>query len=245
MNIIRKNSPIILIVSGCVGIVMTGISVYKQTPKYLAYVEENPESGRSERFKRALRTFLPCILTGAGSAACFIGAHRIDVKRQAALASTLAATQGAYLNYKEKVAETLGEKAAEEVQEKIAEEKVKQNPAPAQAETYDYRIGEVLFLESETGQHFYATVEQVHQAEKRCFKDCGSNMFVSINEWFDAIDSPQLIHPRDGNDKGWNAEHPIDVTIKHFEERPGVITYVIDYLIPPDSKYSNLHGPIW
>lgn len=245
MNIIRKNSPIILIVSGCVGIVMTGISVYKQTPKYLAYVEENPESGRSERFKRALRTFLPCILTGAGSAACFIGAHRIDVKRQAALASTLAATQGAYLNYKEKVAETLGEKAATEVQEKIAEEKVKQNPAPAEAISHEYRAGEVLFLETETGQHFYSTMEIVRRAEKSCYKDCIGDYFVSMNSWFSCIDSPQLCNPRDGNEKGWNAEHPIDVIITPIEERPGLIVYHLDYIEPPDSKYSNLHGPIW
>lgn len=242
---LKMKSPALLIATGCVGIACTAYSVFKSTPKYLEYVEENPDMGKLERSKAIVRHFWPSMVIGAGSAACFIGAHTIDVRRQAVLASALGVSETALLEYKTAAEEALTENDVKKIEEKIAEKRSQDDPAPeSMAHEYEFRQGEVLFKEPTSGQHFWSTVETVRQAERDCLYDCMTGMFISVNEFFDKIDSPQLCHMDNGDNLGWNGEHPIKIqSMPIVQERPGVPVYHIYYQEPPTTQYSDLHGP--
>ncbi len=241
---LKLKSPTLLIATGCAGIVMTGISVFKRTPKYLEYVEKNPNMGKLERSKAILRHYWPSIAIGASSAACFIGAHTIDVRRQAAMAGALGMSETALLEYKNAAEEVLTENDVKKIEEKIAEKRKEEHPIPDEmVPEYEYRQGEVLFYEPTSGQHFWSTVETIRRAERDCLKDCMCDMFTSVRDFFDRIDSPQLCRFRDDEEIGWNAEHPIEVSYTVLEEKPGLIVYVLDYREPPTTQYADLHGP--
>ena len=242
---LKIKTPAILVGTGCAGIVFCAYSVFRETPKYLSYVEENPKMSKLERSRAILWHFWPSIAIGAGSAACFIGAHTIDIRRQAVLASALGISESALLEYKNAAEESLGENAVKKIEEKIAEKRTEEHPIPDEmVPQYEYRNGEVLFFEPTSGQHFWSTVETIRRAERECLKDCLGDMFVSVRDFFYEIDSPQLCRFSDDENIGWNAEHPIEVHYSVIEEKPGLLVYVLDYREPPTAEYASLHGPV-
>lgn len=243
---LKIKTPAILVGTGCAGIVFCAYSVFRETPKYLSYVEENPKMSNLERSKAIVRHFWPSIAIGVGSAACFIGAHTIDVRRQAVLASALGISESALLEYKSAAEESLGEGAVKKIEEKIAEKRTEENPIPDEmVPQYEYRNGEVLFFEPTSGQHFWSTVETIRRAERECLKMCLSDVFVSVRDFFDEIYSPQLCAFTDYDKIGWCAEHPIEVSYSVIEEKPGLLVYCLDYRVQPTAEYADYHNPVY
>jgi len=94
---IERESPTILTTLGITGIATTAIMAVRATPKALSLLEDE----RAERYRDESRRepvskidivkitwkcYIPATLVGIGTIACFIGAHSINLRRNAALA---------------------------------------------------------------------------------------------------------------------------------------------------------------
>lgn len=161
---LQKKSPEILIATGIVGMVVTTVMACKATTKAgevaevtkdaLDEIHEADEKGvtkagktyskkdtQEDLFKVYAHTavsyaklYAPAAIMGAASVTCILASHRIQKQRNAALATTLAATNKAFKDYRGRVVERFGEQVekelrynikAKEIEETITDEKGK------------------------------------------------------------------------------------------------------------------------
>lgn len=130
----QKNAPTILFAAGAVGVVATAVSAVKQTAKFqevLAKHEEGLETAsylldqNRDDYTQAdyeqdlmhvrihfcidtVKVWVPTVLLGAGTIACFAGAHHILSKRNAALAAAYNVLQESYDKYRQRVRDDQG-----------------------------------------------------------------------------------------------------------------------------------------
>ena len=123
-HFLKKHSSTILTVISAGGVVATTVLAVKATPKALQLIEaKKVEVGlqpdtplpTKEVVKATWKCYIPAATTGVLSATCIIGASRVNLRRNAALATAYKISETALSEYKEKVVETIGEKKAKEM----------------------------------------------------------------------------------------------------------------------------------
>jgi len=161
---LQKKSPEILIVTGVIGVVVTTVMACKATTKAgevaevtekaLDDIHEAEEKGITKAGKSYskkdsqtdlvqvytqaavsyAKLYTPAAIMGIASISCILMSHRIQRERNAALATTLAATTKSFNDYRSRVVEHFGEQVekelrynlkAQEIAETVTDEKGK------------------------------------------------------------------------------------------------------------------------
>ena len=101
---------------GIAGMITTTVLAVRSTPKALKLIEEKKkEEGvdkltPAETVKTAWKCYIPAMVLGATSVGCLVGASRVSLRRNAALATAYKLSETALTEYREQVVETIGEK---------------------------------------------------------------------------------------------------------------------------------------
>lgn len=132
-----KHSPGILTGIGIAGFISAIVLAVKATPKATARIaeaEEKKGSGltKKETIIAAAPAFVPTAVTAVGSAACILGASRINYVRNAELSTAYALSQAMLKKHEEIEAQEVGEEKAAEIREKVRHE-VAQEPKVQEA----------------------------------------------------------------------------------------------------------------
>lgn len=126
-----KHAPTIMV---GLGVILSGVAMYESSTSAVEVVEEYERVQKEEKreltkkekakiiFKKCWKAFLIWLI----SIGMFAGAHKISLKRQAALGAMYAVTMKDFKEYKDTVIETLGEKKAEKVEEDIAAKRIQE-----------------------------------------------------------------------------------------------------------------------
>lgn len=243
---VSKHSPEILTAVGIAGMITTTVLAVKATPKALKLIEEKKQEENKdeltavETVKTAWKPYVPAAVTGVVSTACLIGANSVHAKRNAALATAYKLTETAFAEYKEKVVETIGEKKEKTVHDNIAKDKIEQNPVAPTSVIVTER-GNTLCYDMLSDRYFKSDKGRI----ERCVNElnrrmtAGMEMYVSLNEFYDAIGLPQLPV---GDSMGWRVDKGlIDI---HYsaqltsDEEPCI---TIEHLIPPEYGFDKLY----
>lgn len=255
-----KHSPEILTGIGIAGMVGTTILAVKATPKALACIEAEkrrqnrklldeatkngddhcPQIDRLkpiEVVKACWKCYIPAAITCVTSATCLIGASSVHLRRNAAIATAYKLSETALSEYRDKVAETIGEKREQNIREKVAEEQVKKAPI-TNSEVVVTGNGDTRFLDTMSGRHFLSNVEKIKKAEnvlnKRMLHDITGT--ASLNEFYDEIGLPRTDV---GDILGWNTDNLIDMGVSAQVDDDGQPTIVLDYIIRPDYEFDT------
>lgn len=147
IKLVETHSTEILIGVGITGMIGAAVMAVKATPKAMKKIEEDHPDGYSKKdaVKSAWKFYVPAVALGACSAACIIGAERINLKKNAALATAYTLTEQFAKEYKQAAKEELGEDKEKDIQKRVAENRMKNNP-------YDESK---LILTPEKGAKFY------------------------------------------------------------------------------------------
>lgn len=224
----RKNSPVILTGLAIVGVISTAYSAYKAGPRAEKILEayrkdmkdchpNDKEAKRAvvgETVKKMIPVMAPPIIMGGTTIACVVGSHSVSSRRIAALSAAYSLSESTVKNLNSKMEEMLGEKKARAVKDAIMKDKLKETEKKDQKLLGDGNVyvpdnGYVLCKDLHTGRPFYSTAEKIKQAIVKCSFDVQQNMWVSLNDFYDEIDSPQLEHVPLGDDLGWNVDDTI------------------------------------
>lgn len=203
---LSKHSPEILTGIGIAGMVTTTVLAVKATPKALKLIEEvKKEKGTDdltalETVKTTWKCYIPAAVTGASSIACLIGASRVSLKRNAALATAYKLSETALSEYKEKVIETIGEKKERAVREKIDKDHVDKNPV-SKSEVIITKKGSTLMLDYYSGRYFESDIDQVNKAFNQLNGMLLRGDYVSLNDLYDELG---IDHTGTGEIVGWN-----------------------------------------
>lgn len=255
-RLVGKNLPEILTVIGIGGMIATTVLSSKATVKAVRLIEEEKdrrvhEAGKvisSDDYEKARtlrpvevvkvvwKVYIPTVTTGILSIACLIGATSENVKRKAALAAAYKLSETAFLDYKGKVRELLGEKKATEVQEKISQDKVAANPIQ-NTQVIVTGKGDSLCLDLASGRYFKSNIDWIKKVLNELNRKMLSEMYISLNEFYMSIG---LEPTTTGDELGWNIDNGfIDIKFGATLAADGTPCITLEYDLAPEYDYAK------
>ena len=234
VKFVRRNDTFIMTiiaVSAGVGSTLSAIgATIKATNKVKEYkeingIEDSEPLPLKDVAKISWHLYIPTIFLGASSVACIIGSHKLNDRRQAALASMYSITETAFKEYKEKVVETLGEKKAQVINEETQKELAKKHKYDERTVVFS-DFGETLFLDSYSGRYFKSDIEKIRKTQNalnhKILTTFGNN--ATVNELYSALGLDTIPV---GDELGWNSDKLIDLeftaAIQEETGRPYII----------------------
>lgn len=260
----KRNSPAILTGWAIVGVISTVYLAYKaglKADKILqqhredikACYPDDKEAKRSvtgETAKKIIPVIAPPLISGGTTIACIVGSHSVSSRRIAALSAAYSLSESTVKNLNNKMEEILGEKKARAIRDSIMKDKLKEDSEKDQKILSNGSLvipndGSVLCKDLYTGRLFYSNAEKIKQAIVKCSYDLMSDMYLSLNDFWEAIDSPQLEPTSMGNDFGWNIDDVHDgklpITLSALLINDNTPCLCIDYDIGLREDFRNLH----
>ena len=240
----RKHSPEIMIGLGIAGMCATTVLAVKATPKAMELIEEKQKKeekkklAKIEVIKETWRCYLPSAITGVLSISCLVLANKMYLKRHIAVATAYEITRTAFMDYKEKVIETIGEKKEMTIRDKIARDKVYKNPVSTK-EVFITSNGETLFYDTMSGRYFKSNIESIRKAVNDLNSRMMNEMYVSLNDFYYEIGLRQTDL---GDEMGWNLDDGLlDVEYStQFADDGSTPCIAISYGISPRYDFAKL-----
>lgn len=206
---IIKESPNILTAFSITGVVSTSILTGRGAIVAHLMLEEEAYKRKCEVkdietvdiIKIVWPVFLPAIISGGLTISSILGANHVHAKRNAALAGLYSFATEALREYQEKVVETIGEKKEEKIRDAIAQDTLNKNPLSERG--IIVANGDALFYDKLSGRYFKSTVEKIRKAQNDFNFDLLTEMFKSVNEWYDMIGLPDVDM---GAQQGWEVD---------------------------------------
>ncbi len=244
---IERESPAILTGLGITGIATTAILAVRATPKALDLLEEERAKRYQDESKREpiskidtikiiWKCYLPATLIGIGTAACFIGAHSINLRRNAALAGLYTVSEAALKEYQEKVIEVIGKNKEEKIHDAIVADRLIENPV-SKNEVIITGKGETLFFDTWSGRYFKSDMETVRRAQNNLNQKLlgGGTMYLPLNDLYEELGLENIDA---GNGIGWSFDYGmLDIKFNSKITDTGVPCIVVEYKIYPKQFY--------
>lgn len=260
----KKNSPVILTGLAIVGVISTAYAAYKAGPRADKILEAyrkdirdchpNDKEARmavvGETVKKMVPVVAPTIIMGGTTIACIIGSHSVSSRRIAALSAAYSLSETTVKNLNSKMEDMLGEKKARAIKDSIMKDKLKADSEKDKKILSDGQLvipndGTVLCKDLYSGRLFYSNAEKIKQAIAKCSYEIISDMYISLNDFYEAIDSPQLPRIPMGEDLGWNIDDTINgklpITLAALLTDDNKPCLCIDYDISVRDDFRNLH----
>lgn len=238
----KKHSPEILTGIGIAGMLTTVVLAVRATPKALRLIDEKkadiPEEeniSRIEAVKAAWKVYVPAVVTGILSTICLIGANSVNQRRNAAIAAAYSLSESALKEYREKVVETIGERKEQAIRDDIAKDRITENPV---REVIVSDRGSTLCYDSLSGRYFKSDIEKLRRIINDLNRRMRDEMFISLNDFYCAVDNPDLGPTKLGDMLGWNIDKGyIDLNFSSQLTTDGTPCLVLDYTVVPEYEY--------
>lgn len=244
-KLITDNSSGILTGVGVAGVVTTAYLTGKASFKAAEVIRDAEEKAGApygsmeldlkERTLLVWRLYVPASLTGTLTIAAIIGSNRVGTRRAAALATAYTISEKAFVDYKEKVIEKLGENKEREVRDEIAQERITKNPP---GEVIIIAGGDVLCYEAFSGRYFMSNMESIKKAMNDTNYIINNNFYASLSDFYKKLGLPTTSY---SEEVGWNSDNIIDIdfsTVLSEDERPCIS---IDFRVVPVRDYFRVH----
>lgn len=212
---ISRHSPEILTGLGIAGMVTTTVLAVRATPKALELIDreldkrEDESNGEGidpltpvEVIKTCWKCYIPATVSGFMSAACIIGASKVNLKRNAALATAYTLSETAMKEYHDKVIETIGEKKEKEIQDAIVKDHIDKNPV-TNKEVIITGKGGTLCFDTTSGRYFESDIESLRKIENDLNFRMRDEMYISLNDFYYEVGLP---YTEIGGEIGWNID---------------------------------------
>ena len=236
---VQENSPSILAALAVGGVVTTGLVAYNvgRNTGYEMGTEDEAagevvfRSGK-EKFQRYWRSHLPIFIAGGVTLTCVIAGTAINNRRNAILGGSLAITETAFREYKDKVEKVVTKPKREQIDQELAQDKLDK------ADTNEVIFigdGDILMFDTLTSRTFKSSKLAVQKAEVEIGRRLLGEMYVSQNEWYDELGLPRVSL---GDDMGWNHQSPLEIDFVPLEKDDKAVLG-IKYRFQPSVGYDR------
>jgi hypothetical protein len=234
---VRDNSPAILTALGVTGTLstayLTGKAAYESYPVIANYEHYNgiPDSTREmyiQRGKLVWKLYIPAFVSGTSTVLCIVIAARVGSRRTAAITAAYTLSERALVEYREKVAETIGTNKEQKLRDEIAQDKVAANPPSPTIITGD---GQVLCYEMFTGRYFNSTMEHLRRAENNINAYLIKHDRATVSDFYDEVGLPYTSY---SGEVGWESDKMLELeysTVLSEDSRP-CIAFAYNYTTP-------------
>ena len=201
---------------------------------------------RKEYVKATWKEFVPPILMGGATIACIVFAHKIHMRRQAAIMAAYSILSDKYQDYRHEVIQEIGENKENRIRDTVAQNMV--NNTYTGMNVIQTRFGNILFVDSWSQRYFYSSYEAVHKAAIKVTDIAQAGMCASLNDFYDALEIPTTEH---GDCIGWNITQVSDdtgdpvirITTDRVCKTPtpeALPAVVLDYIVEPILDFDRM-----
>lgn len=216
----KDNSPAILTALGVTGTISTAYLAAQAGHRHATYMsEENPHMSKRDEAKLVWKLYIPAGVSGLVAVGCIIGAARVGSKRTAALATAYSLTEKAFVEYREKIVETIGEKKEQAVRADLAQTHVTDNP-PSSEKVIIAGGGNVLCCELFTGRYFTSDMETLRKAQNDINSKMLGHTYATMSDFYYMLGIPYTAH---SGYIGWEADRLLELefsTVMSEDNRP-------------------------
>jgi len=231
-HLFTKQQPALMLGAGIAGMVTTTILAVRGHVKAVRKMNEleyeevyytNKKGKAKVRkinwVKKNYKCYIPAALVGSLSLGCLFGSYKINNKRNAALASSLALSEAAMTEYQKAVADTIGETAEREIRNNFHKKEIATLEAqkPIQEASEYLRDGKtVKCYESSTQQSFWSSKEDIKKVINELNQErlTGIGTEITLNDFYSRLG---LLETSVGNALGWDVQNPVDVDFSTIE----------------------------
>lgn len=193
---VLKHSTTILTCTALVGVGATAYTSGKAAIQASRKLEELEYTSKQkpttmQKIKTVAPDVVPAIVMGATTAACIIGAHKLHLRNQAALAVAATAWNAKYNDLSETMVENLGKRKTENLKDKAAQKRVEREFAEHHGEfpAIRTRFGNILFQDWFSGQYFYSSYEAVDDAIIKLTRELQDEcIYVNVNRFYELLE---------------------------------------------------------
>lgn len=248
---LKRHAPAILLATGIgAGFTAAGMAC-KATLKAKDALEEaamqkaeeldiaEAELTTQEKLKVVVPIYAPSVALGVASSFLIVGAHRIDIRRNAALLAAYELSESSLKTWKDKTSEKVDEKTYESIQQSIAEQRFEDHPLRDE-EIFDTGRGDRICMDSITGRYFRSSIQRIEDARNNLNALLLEDGRACLNDFYDFLGLP----PSDiGYVLGWNANGKYDLvhtsTSRWISMPNGDPCMVVEFDMHPDYDYRD------
>ena len=241
-HFLGKHAPTVLTIMGAGGAVSSVIFAIKATPKAEKLIQEQKSRLNKSRLtpmeavKACWKVYIPTAGMLVTTVGCVVGANFINLKRNAALASLLAASRHEFSEMQQKMVETIGEEKTKEIQEQV-QKKIASEESEKETGAFN-RDTVIRCVDQMTGQEFRASRAQLDLLHYMIRDMIHNEGCISKNEVLELFRERPV---DDGEGTGWTDQTGFELQVKLMEE-DGEYYYAVGYLIPPIERYNYLYN---
>ncbi len=255
----KKNSPAILTGLAIVGLIATAVSAYKagskaekviaKKKKDMNDVQEGDRSAKraviKETVKELTPIMLPPVIMGASTIGCMVGAQSISNRRIAALSAVYTLSESTVKDLNSKIVEIAGEAKSQKIRDAIAKDKLDKSDLPTNNTYIMSGDNTVLCKDSFSGRFFYSNADKINKAINALSSMVISEMYVSLNDFYEELNNPGLENVPIGDDVGWGVDDlsknglPIHISALLTDDNRPCLCIEYDVHIRPD--FRSLH----
>lgn len=198
-------------------------------------MDESEPLTAMEKIVLAFPSTAPAVVTGGGTVASIIMAHRVSATKAAALAAAYGLAERNLSEYREKVAEKLTGPKKQAIDDELAQDRVNRTEGYNQIVVVE---GEVLCFDEPTGRYFRSTMENIKAAVNATNAEVLNHDYANASFFYEEIGLPATSWTEE---VGWNRDHPMDVkysTVMSPDNRPCI---AIDFTVLPKLDYVPKH----
>lgn len=215
VHLIKKESPVILGILGSVGVVLTAVTVSRDTLKAEIRLEDKEdeihrELTKAEWAQTILPAYIPSIAVGSATVACIIASTVLSQRQKMALSSAYILLDQSYKRYKDKVVELFGEGADREVEREVTKDRIQELEKKEEIHGDET----LIFYEKHYNQLFERSMLEVKDAEYLLNKKFTTTGQATLNDFYLLLG---LEETKEGAELGWdvcNAESSLDCWIE-------------------------------
>lgn len=228
---VKSNGPEILTGLGVSGVFATSYFATKAGYESAKHFAEGPpieEVSIKDRVKQTWKLYIPPVTSGAITIGCIIAGARGSNKRTAAAVTAYSLVDRSFSEYKEKVAERLGENKDKKIRDEIAEEAIRANPPSKEIIIGD---GNVLCCELYTKRYFSSSMETLRRATNWVNSNAIKHGYCELDAFYDEIG---LEYTSASGNMGWTDERLLELEITWVgteDDRP-CLAFNYDHLKP-------------
>lgn len=242
------NSPVLLAGIGVAGTITTALFAGRASFKAAQIIAEEEREAREStgdegytcNTKRKVELtwtfYIPAIGTGVLTVACIIAANRIGMRRAAAMAAAYSLSEKAFVEYKEKVIEKLGESKEQKIRDEVAQDQVNRNPVSTR-EIYITGNGDVLCHDSITGRYFESNIEALRKAQNDINKQILDDYYASLSDLYNVIGLPTTKY---SNEVGWNSDTQLELKFATVLSEDGRPCVSLEFEVYPIRDYFRI-----
>lgn len=240
---IKEHSSELLLGIGITGIGITGYLSAKGALKAERLIKEKKPETLKEKVVLAAKSYGPAVGAGVITAACFVGAHEIDIDKVAAATTASAIAEATLDSYKRSFAQRLTQQQAKEIDEEVEKDLKSRNipvknPGLMFAATYDTKY---LFTDEFAGVNFEMTFCDLDMALNEFNNRMNHEGYADLEDWYMVLNGygAGIDIPKMAATVGWSASNALlDYTPESkIVDKRVIIT--IQYNVDPISDYKE------